>query len=140
MSTILRVLGLDAAALERRGVITAAALGLAAVAVVTAAVLLGFAAQIALTDWLSPAVAALVVAIVALVVAAGCLAWARHTVGQARRDVSRAVRSSALVTFAPPAVALARRHLGLAGVVVAVGAGFWLARRVPGERKGGRDT
>lgn len=135
MSALLRFLGVDAPALQRRGAGAAAALGLAAAASVTAAVLIGFAAQIALAERLSPAVAALVVAAAALVVAGGCLAWARSTMRRARRDVSRAVRTSALMTLAPPALALVRRRLGVAGVVAAaIGAGFWLARRLPGER------
>lgn len=134
MSALLRFLGVDAPALQRRGAGAAAALGLAAAASVTAAVLIGFAAQIALAERLSPAVAALVVAAAALVVAGGCLAWAKSTMRRARRDVSRAVRTSALMTLAPPAVALVRRRLGVAGVVAAIGAGFWLARRLPGER------
>lgn len=137
MSALLRFLGVDAPALERRGASAAVALGLAAALAVTAAVLVGVAAQIALAERLPPAVAALVVAAVAIVVAGGCLAWAKSTMRRARRDVAQAVRASALMTLAPPAVALVRRRLGVAGVVAAIGAGFWLARRLPGERGDG---
>ena len=133
MSRLLRFLGVDAPALERRGTNVAAARGRAAPAGVAPAGLLGIAAQITLAERLPPAVAALVVAAAALVVAGGCLAWARSTMRRARRDVARAVGTSALMTLAPPAVALARRRLGVVGLVAAIGAGFWLARNLTAE-------
>lgn len=123
------LIGFDGDLLRRRGVAAGVLAGVVALAVLVIVGALAAAGQIALTRRFDPDIAALIVAGVAAAVALLAAIGFAVVLGRTRRDVKKAVRASAVATLAPPALSLALRHKRLAGVALAAGVGFWLARR-----------
>lgn len=123
------LVGFDGDLLRRRGAAAGVLAGVVALAVLVIVGALAAAGQIALARRFDPDVAALIVAGVAAGVAVMAAIGFALVLRRTRRDVEKAVRASAVATLAPPALSLALRHKTLAGVAIAAGVGFWLARR-----------
>lgn len=123
-----RLFGLDMPRLRRRGSIAVVATAIAAIMATLAVGFAAFAGYLALCRHFEPEIAALIVAGSLVVVALIGLVVARQVLKRARRDMKAALRSSAIVAFAPTAASMASRHTRLAAVAAALGVGFWLAR------------
>lgn len=126
---VLRLLGIDGTRIRRRSGLAAAAALLAAVAGSLALAFAAYAAHLALSRHYDPEFAALMVAAGALAVALVACLIASVMVARARRDIETQIASSATVALAPAAFSMARNHTGLFAAALALGAGFWLARR-----------
>jgi chromate transport protein ChrA len=127
--TLARLFGLDFDLVRRRGMVVTIAAAVAGLALVVAVIFMAMAVQIALAHHVSPEAAALIVAAVAMVVAIAAAVTLTVMVRRTRREIGSAVAASTVVSLAPTAFSLARRHTRLAAMVTAAGVGFWLARR-----------
>jgi hypothetical protein len=117
--------GLEGRDIARRLGLAAAALAVGALLIGVVVVFLALAAFLALSERLAPWQAALIVAGCALPLAALLIYLALRSIertgGEAAEAVSQAVKSSAVVTFAPMAMRLLTRNARLATGVAAVG-------------------
>jgi hypothetical protein len=128
MSLLARLTGLDSRIVGKRASL---ALGGFIAAVLLAGVAMSFLALAlfaALSRPLGPAGAALLVALIAALVAALVFVWARGTWQTTRRVMSETVRTSTMVSLAPPLLQIAARRSRLLGAL-AVGVVMFMAMR-----------